>query len=164
MIDRSDRRNTFTTSVLLWHFSYTSEDLDYLDIHQASRIGMNGSSLSHTILSCAMQSFHFARSENTSTHMPAKWPLFQLRLVRSSAAHKRDRWISVPYSSSFQSHTVLRNRCISTLLLFISTIHGCSSIRHGVARRLGSFSRLQISLAFPPTYNPIGCTLLTSTQ
>lgn len=30
-----------------------------------------------------------------------------------------------------------------TFLVFISTIHGCSSIRHGVARRLGSFSRLK---------------------
>jgi len=29
-----------------------------------------------------------------------------------------------------------------TFFAFISTIHGCSSIRHGVARRLLSFSRL----------------------
>ena len=30
-----------------------------------------------------------------------------------------------------------------TFLLFISTIHGCSSIRQGVARRGGSFSKLE---------------------
>jgi hypothetical protein len=30
-----------------------------------------------------------------------------------------------------------------TFLFLISTIHGCSSIRHGVARRDVSFSRLQ---------------------
>lgn len=30
-----------------------------------------------------------------------------------------------------------------TFLLFMSTIHGCSNIRHGVARLFGSFSRLE---------------------
>lgn len=32
-----------------------------------------------------------------------------------------------------------------TFLLFMSTIHGCSSMRHGVARLFGSFSRLHCS-------------------
>lgn len=44
-----------------------------------------------------------------------------------------------------------------TFFPFISTIHGCSSIRHGVARRAGSFSRLpslDISPQFPVTLPP----------
>lgn len=43
---------------------------------------------------------------------------------------------------SCQSHTVFRNWPMSTRLVFISSIHGCSNMRHGVARRLPSFSRL----------------------
>lgn len=46
-------------------------------------------------------------------------------------------------NQSFQSHTCFRKWAILTFFPFISTIHGCSSIRHGVARRGGSFSRLR---------------------
>ena len=45
-------------------------------------------------------------------------------------------------SQSCQSHTVVRNWTMSTRLAFISTIQGCLSICHGVARLLGSFSKL----------------------
>jgi hypothetical protein len=45
-------------------------------------------------------------------------------------------------AQSDQSHTLLRNEAMLTRLDLISNIHGCSSIRQGVARRLGSFSRL----------------------
>lgn len=43
---------------------------------------------------------------------------------------------------SDQSQTLLRNEAMLTRLDLISNIHGCSSIRQGVALRLGSFSRL----------------------
>lgn len=43
---------------------------------------------------------------------------------------------------SCHSHTLFRNVAIETFLPFISTIHGCSSMRHGVALRGCSFSRL----------------------
>ncbi len=36
---------------------------------------------------------------------------------------------------------------MSTRFVFISVIHGCSIIRHGVARRLGSFSRLRFEVS-----------------
>lgn len=48
---------------------------------------------------------------------------------------------------TFQSHTVLRNCSNFTFLDFISMIQGCSSMRHGVARRRGSFSRLLLRQA-----------------
>lgn len=48
-----------------------------------------------------------------------------------------------PYALwSSQPHTWDRYRPMLTRLERISTIHGCSSIRQGLARRLGSFSRL----------------------
>lgn len=58
---------------------------------------------------------------------------------------------------SFQSHTCWRNFSMLTFLLFISTIHGCSSMRHGVARRAGSFSRLWLCVsAFSRSSGRIG--------
>ena len=45
-------------------------------------------------------------------------------------------------AQSFQSQTCAKKCAMLTFLVFISTIHGCSSIRHGVARLAGSFSRL----------------------
>lgn len=46
--------------------------------------------------------------------------------------------------SSFQSHTVDKNFTMSTgFFCFISSIQGCSSMRQGVARREGSFSKLR---------------------
>lgn len=49
---------------------------------------------------------------------------------------------------SFQSHTCLIKFVMLTFLFLISCTHGCSSIRQGVARRGGSFSKLVIKLAF----------------
>lgn len=57
-------------------------------------------------------------------------------------------WISCVVSCSSQPHTWDRYRPIFTRLDFMSIIHGCSSIRHGLARRLGSFSRLGTRLAW----------------
>lgn len=53
-------------------------------------------------------------------------------------------------NQSCQSHTVFRNFSISTgfFRFFCAIIHGCSSIRQGVARRSGAFSRLQCSISF----------------
>ena len=48
---------------------------------------------------------------------------------------------------SFQSHTCFRKLAMLTFLDLMSIIHGCSSIRQGVALRGGSFSRLRQSLA-----------------
>ena len=45
-------------------------------------------------------------------------------------------------NQSFQSQTCFRKCSMLTFFDFISTIHGCSSIRHGVARLDASFSRL----------------------
>jgi hypothetical protein len=36
---------------------------------------------------------------------------------------------------------------METFFPFISTIHGCSSMRHGVALRGGSFSRLKMGVS-----------------
>lgn len=48
-----------------------------------------------------------------------------------------------PEPSSFQSQTVDKNFTMSTgFFCFISSIQGCSNIRQGVARRDGSFSKL----------------------
>lgn len=50
---------------------------------------------------------------------------------------RRDRRVH-----SFQSHTCFKKFAMLTFLFFMSNTHGCSSIRHGVALRGGSFSRL----------------------
>lgn len=47
---------------------------------------------------------------------------------------------------SFQSHTCLIKFVMLTFLFLMSCTHGCSSIRQGVARRGGSFSKLVIEL------------------
>lgn len=54
---------------------------------------------------------------------------------------------------SVHPHTCLKKAPMLTFLFLMSSIQGCSSIRHGVALRGGSFSRLyidnyQISLIF----------------
>jgi len=64
-------------------------------------------------------------------------------LARSACRFFGDPAVAVGFHS-FQSHTVARKICMLTFLLLISTIHGCSSIRHGVARLFPSFSRLAI--------------------
>ena len=85
----------------------------------------------------------------------AKWGTLHRTPRQSHPNHpsyaRRDtheqRWTQLPRSlaQSFQSHTWRRKCSTLTFLLFISTIQGCSSMRHGVARRGGSFSRLRIS-------------------
>lgn len=49
----------------------------------------------------------------------------------------------MPVRYSFQSQTCFTKFAMLTFLFFMSCIHGCSSIRQGVARRGGSFSRLK---------------------
>ena len=45
-------------------------------------------------------------------------------------------------SAAFHPQTSARYLCILTRFVFISTIQGCSIILQGVARRVGSFSKL----------------------
>ena len=66
---------------------------------------------------------------------------FQIKKKNHSSPDQLRHLDSLP--QSFQSQTCRKKCSMLTFLLCISTIQGCSIMRHGVALRDGSFSRLR---------------------
>ena len=68
--------------------------------------------------------------------------MFSCTLAGIVKQNPHSRALRDSINQSFQSQTWAKKCAMFTFLVFISTIQGCSSIRQGVARREGSFSRL----------------------
>jgi hypothetical protein len=89
--------------------------------------------------------------------MPSR---FVVRSRVQKEKREKDNWLSrnEKVHQSCHSQTFFRNVDIETFLPFISTIHGCSSIRHGVALRVCSFSRLRIEVSLAKAHKRCGRT------
>lgn len=70
-------------------------------------------------------------------HPEKKLPGLKSRTSKIQATRWKDFW-----AQFFQSQTWAMKFAMLTFLVLMSSIQGCSSIRQGVARRGGSFSRL----------------------